>query len=129
MGEVKKFELPSAPRERDFTTLDNLPFGAILVDAAGKILYYNRSEEERASLKREDLLEKNFFEIAPCAQVREFHDQFLEVVQEPGFTAEFRFNFSLPGQSPRDVKITMASFQHKGELLCLITVNDVTGFD
>lgn len=128
MGDVKRFPSTS-PRERDFTTLDNLPFGAILVDERGTILFYNRSEEEHAKRSRGDFLGKNFFEIAPCAQVREFHGQFLEVVQGPGFTANFRFDFYLPGAAPRDVEITMASFRYKGELLCLITVSDVTDLE
>jgi photoactive yellow protein len=124
MGQVKRFRLPP-PGERDFKTLDNLPYGAILLDQAGKILFYNRQEEERAARRREDLLDKDFFEIAPCAQVREFRGQFLEVVREPGFLADFQFYFADP-RAPRSVHISMASFTHRDELLCLIVISDIT---
>jgi photoactive yellow protein len=123
MGEVKRF--PTVPMtERDFTTLDSLPFGAILVDEAGKILFYNRTEESKAKRKRADVLGKNFFDVAPCARVKEYRGQFLEVVKEPGFIASFHFHYSPPGRV-REVEITLASFLYQSVLLCLIIASDL----
>jgi photoactive yellow protein len=124
MGDIRPF--PSAlPSERDFTTLDRLPFGAILVDEQGKILFYNRREEESAGVSREEFIGQNFFEIAPCTQVKEFHGQFLKTVGEPGFIASLRFRFTFR-EKLRVVDIAMASFVYRNELLCLLTIGDVS---
>jgi photoactive yellow protein len=110
--------------EIDFDKLDALPYGIILVDADGTILFYNQEEEEQAGRKRGDVLGKNFFtEVAPCAQVRDFYDQFREAVSKLGVIASFRFHYPLPGR-PRDVQIQLASFRHEGQLLCLIIAAD-----
>jgi photoactive yellow protein len=118
MGNVRRYFFPDMG-ELDFSSLDELPFGAILVNEKAEILFYNRKEEDVASRRREDMLGKNFFELAPCAQVKSYYGRFLEVVKEPGFLVNFRFQYSLPGPT-QEVEITMASFHYKGELLCLI---------
>lgn len=125
MGDLKPPNFTSQG-EMDFDKLDALPYGAILVDEEGKILFYNKEEEERAGRAREDVLDKNFFtEVAPCAQIRDFHEQFKKVVGELGAIATFRFHFPLPGRS-RDVEIRLVSFKHAGQLLCLIMASDLT---
>jgi photoactive yellow protein len=111
--------------ELDFDKLDALPYGAILVDAEGRILFYNKYEEEMAGHAREDVLGKNFFtEVAPCAQVRDFYEQFKKAVGGLGVIATFQFHFPLPGR-PRDVEITLSSFRHAGQALCLIIAGDI----
>jgi photoactive yellow protein len=115
--------------EIDFATLDLLPYGIIVVDEEGKILYYNAREEEIASRHREDVLGKNFFsEVAPCTQVREFYGRFQETMHRAGLVADFHFRFPFP-ERPREVEITLTSFQKDGSNLCLISVSDVTEKD
>jgi photoactive yellow protein len=110
--------------EIDSTLLDALPFGVILLDERGRILFYNQSEEARADRQRSDVLGKNFFtDIAPCAQVQNFYGQFLESVQHPGWIASFNFHYPL--ERPRNVEIILASFIYKGEVLCLIMARDL----
>jgi photoactive yellow protein len=112
--------------ELDYDKLDSLPFGTILVDSDGTILFYNREEEEKAGMSRADVIGKNFFtEVAPCAQVRDFYDQFKEAVKALGVIASFKFHFPLP-RRPRDVEITLASFKFAGQVLCLIIAGDIT---
>jgi photoactive yellow protein len=109
----------------DLDKLDGLPFGAILIDEEGKIIFYNEREEQLAGHRRESVLGKNFFtEVAPCAQVREFYGPFKRAIGQLGVIASFRFHFPLPGR-PRDVQIQLASFRHAGQLLCLIIAGDV----
>lgn len=116
------YELP----EIDFATLDLLPYGIIVVDEAGRILYYNAREEQIAGRRREDVLGKNFFkEVAPCTQVQEFHGRFEEAMQTAGLVANFSFKFPFPGR-PREVEISLASFRKEQSQLCLISVSDVT---
>ena len=51
--------------------IDELPFGAIQLDDAGKVVTYNRYEEKFAKRERSEVVGKNFFhEVAPCTRVR-----------------------------------------------------------
>lgn len=55
-------KIEQLPRE----TVDNLPFGAIRLDANGKVAFFSESER-RLSGYRKDVLDRSFFaEIAPC---------------------------------------------------------------
>jgi photoactive yellow protein len=111
--------------EIDSSLLDALPFGVILLDENGVILFYNRSEESSAGRDRREVVGRNFFtKIAPCAQVQDFYGQFLESVQKPGWIASFNFHYPLPNRA-RDVEIILASFVHEGDVLCLIMARDL----
>ena len=111
----------------DFATLDLLPYGIIVVDEVGTILYYNAREEQIAGRRRAEVLGRNFFsEIAPCTQVQEFYGRFRETMHRAGLVAAFHFPF--PAR-PREVEITLTSFQKDGSNLCLISVSDVTEKD
>jgi photoactive yellow protein len=128
---MKQLMLPHSQDipEIDFATLDLLPYGIIVVDEAGKILYYNAREEEIARRQRGTVLGKNFFsEVAPCTQVQEFYGRFKETMLRAGLVADFHFRFPFPGR-PREVEITLTSFQKDGSNLCLISVSDVTEKD
>jgi photoactive yellow protein len=128
---MKQLNLPTSqsPPEVDFATLDLLPYGIVVVDEEGVILYYNAREEEIAGRRREDVLGKNFFsEVAPCTQVQEFYGRFRETMHRAGLVADFHFNFPFP-ERPREVEITLTSFQKDGANLCLISVSDVTEKD
>ncbi len=70
-------ELSGMTREE----LDALPYGAIKLDRQGTILSYNASEARLSGRTPESVIGRNFFtEVAPCTQVREFYDRFLELV-------------------------------------------------
>jgi photoactive yellow protein len=115
--------------EVDFATLDLLPYGIIVVDEEGRILFYNAREEEIANRRREDVLGKNFFtEVAPCTQVLEFYGRFQETMHRAGLVVDFHFNFPFPERA-REVEITLTSFRKDGSSLCLISVSDVTEKD
>jgi photoactive yellow protein len=125
---MEQLSLPTSQEvpEIDFATLDLLPYGIIVVDEAGRILYYNAREEQIARRRRDDVMGKNFFtKVAPCTQVQEFYGKFKETMQSVGLVASFHFNFPSP-EKPREVEITLMSFQKDGSNLCLISVSDVT---
>ncbi len=110
----------------DFATLDLLPYGIIVLDREGVILYYNRREEEIASRERLEVLGKNFFtEVAPCTRLTEFHDGFRDTIDRDGHTAELKFHFPFPDR-PRDVEVALTSFRYDSELLCLVSIRDLT---
>ncbi|MGB7925328.1 MAG: ATP-binding protein [Pyrinomonadaceae bacterium] len=110
----------------DFSTLDLLPYGIIVVDEKGVILYYNAREEQIAGRRRADVLGRNFFtEVAPCAQAQEFYSRFQETMRREGRVEDFPFRFPFPDQ-PREVEITLTSFEKDDARLCLISVSDIT---
>ncbi|HYY56497.1 MAG TPA: ATP-binding protein [Pyrinomonadaceae bacterium] len=112
--------------EIDFATLDLLPYGIIVVDEQGRILYYNAREEQIAGRRREDVVGLNFFrEVAPCTRVQEFYGRFEEAMRSVGLVAHFNFTFPFPDRA-REVEISLASFRKENTQLCLISVSDVT---
>lgn len=109
----------------DFSTLDLLPYGIIVVDEKGVILYYNAREEQIAGRRRAGVLGRNFFtEVAPCTQAKEFYGHFQETMSE-GRVTNFQFRFPFPDQ-PREVEISLTSFEKDKARLCLISVSDIT---
>jgi photoactive yellow protein len=125
---MEQLKFPTGPEvsQADFSTLDLLPYGIIVVDEKGVILYYNAREEQIAGRRREDVLGRNFFtEVAPCAQAQEFYGSFQETMSREGQVADFMFRFPFPDQ-PREVEISLTSFEKDGTRLCLIAVSDIT---
>lgn len=65
----------------DRARFDDLPFGVIEVDGEGRVLAYNRWEEELAGRDRSQVLGLNFFtQVAPCTGVAEFEGRYREMV-------------------------------------------------
>src|SRR5919199_3434370 len=97
--EQLKLPTPQDQPEIAFAALDQLPYGIIVVDETGTILYYNAREEQIANRRREDVTGKNFFtEVAPCTQVQEFYGRFQETMRRTGLVAHFHFHFPFPGR-------------------------------
>jgi hypothetical protein len=110
----------------DFTTLDLLPYGVIVVDADGVILFYNRREEQISGLERDHVLGRNFFtEVAPCTAVQDFQGRFRNMMEKGVEYEEFRFVFPF-AQGPRTVQISLQPFTKDGGHLCVIFVADLT---
>jgi two-component system sensor histidine kinase AtoS len=121
--------MPTAPAllPLDYASLELLPLGVVVVDDHGRILYYNRREEEISGRRREDVVGRNFFrEVAPCTEVQAFHGRFLEAMAGSGEEVEFDFTFPFAG-GPREVRITLHPFRQGPDLLCIIFVADLTG--
>jgi photoactive yellow protein len=87
--------------EYDRENYDELPFGIIEVDGDGRILTYNRWEEQMANRSRETTVGRLFFsEVAPCAGVAEFEGRFKGMVAENRVAREeLDFVFKFPGES------------------------------
>lgn len=77
--------------------LDDLPFGVIELDEAGKVLGFNHHEEERSHLRASEVIGKNFFrDIAPCAEVKEYQGRFEEFLLSDEPSIQFDFVYRLP---------------------------------
>lgn len=87
--------------------IDGLPFGAILLDRDGKVLAYNRAEEQLSGRSRTEVVGRNFFtEVAPCTRVKRFFGTFQEGIERKSLNEIFDFTFKFPG-NPKEVRIRM----------------------
>jgi photoactive yellow protein len=87
--------------------LDELPFGAIHLDATGTVLAYNKTEERLAARKAAEVVGRNFFaEVAPCTRVRRFFGAFQAGVDRKQLNEVFDFTFRFPAGT-REVRIRM----------------------
>jgi photoactive yellow protein len=79
--------------------LNDLSFGAVLVNAAGYVLMFNRLEAEIAGISTNDLVGKNFFtDIAPCSDKADFRGRFDSGVAAGNLDVVFEWH--LKGEPP-----------------------------
>ena len=72
--------------------LDQLPFGVLKLDGAGRVVGYNRVEEEIASINYSDYISYNFFtDIAPCMDNPFFRGRFERGIAEGSLAMDFEF--------------------------------------
>ena len=87
--------------------LDELAFGAVQLDANGKILSYNAAESEITGRNADDVIGKNFFtEVAPCTNTDEFYGKFKAGVQEDNLNSLFEYVFDYQ-MTPTKVQVHM----------------------
>ena len=87
--------------------LDKLAFGAIQLDASGKVLQYNAAEGGITGRDPKSVIGKNFFkEVAPCTQSKEFQGRFQEGVKNKNLHTMFEYVFDYKMQ-PTKVKVHM----------------------
>lgn len=87
--------------------LDALPFGAIQLDADGRVKNFNMYESNLSHLPKSQVIGKHFFrEVAPCTDVQAFHGRFREGVAKKKLHAKFNYHFAFK-QDPRDVQVTL----------------------
>ncbi len=87
--------------------LDQHPFGAIKLDLRGRIVEYNRYEQELAKRSRGEAIGKSFFfEVAPCTRVRSFYGRFRDGIDAGWLDATFEFVFTFD-HGPRNVEVTL----------------------
>jgi photoactive yellow protein len=74
--------------------IDALAFGAIQLDADGKILFYNSAEGNITGRKPADVIGKNFFrDVAPCTNTPKFHGTFKAGVAANNLDTVFEYVF------------------------------------
>jgi photoactive yellow protein len=97
--------------------LESLPYGLIVLDTDGNILFYNETESKLAGFERERVLGKNFFgEVAPCARVKAFEGRFHEFVQgKLGRVTFFDFAFHF-AHGTQNVLIGLSHGRKKGHI-------------
>ena len=87
--------------------LDDLAFGAIQLDAKGRILVYNAAEASITGRKASDVVGRNFFtEVAPCTDTPRFRGVFEAGVRADNLNTMFEYTFDYR-MAPTKVKIHM----------------------
>lgn len=104
-----------------FDELDALPFGAIVVNAAGDVIAYNQYESRLARQEREAVVGKNFFrDVAPCTGVQAFEGRLRDFVRSKNRVSE-RFNYFFPfAHGPVEVTIMFLKLRGKDQLLIAV---------
>ena len=89
------------------TEIDLLAFGAIQLDATGKILAFNQTESNITGRQKASVLGRNFFnDIAPCCNTLLFRGTFDAGVKAGSLNAIFDYTFDYV-MKPTRVKIHM----------------------
>lgn len=97
-----------------FADLDDLPYGAIQVDAAGTIHRYNRAEARLSGRDRGDVIGRNFFDdIAPCTDLPAFRGRFEAGIAQGNLDLAFEFVFDF-AMTPARVRIDMKQAAEPG---------------
>jgi photoactive yellow protein len=106
--------------------LDALPIGVVVLDREGRVVHYNRYEEELANRKRAQVLGKRFFhEVAPCMNVRELGLRFADEIGREEIDTNIEFHFPFPDR-PREVRVHLRSFEVGGEPYGFLLIEDVS---
>ena len=87
--------------------LDDVAFGAIQLDANGKIIQYNAAEGDITGRDPQAVVGKNFFtDVAPCTNSKEFKGKFDEGVKNGDLNTMFEYTFDYE-MKPTKVKVHM----------------------
>jgi photoactive yellow protein len=74
---------------------DDLAFGVIRLDTAGRVLAYNRTESLYSGLKPQHVIGRDFFrELAPCANTAKFLGKFKDGVAKGAIDVTFDYTFT-----------------------------------
>ena len=87
--------------------VDALAFGAIQLDASGRILAFNQTESNITGRQKADVIGRSFFnEIAPCCNTPAFRGTFDAGVRSGNLNVIFDYTFDYM-MTPTRVKIHM----------------------
>ncbi|MEO5816231.1 MAG: photoactive yellow protein [Gemmatimonadaceae bacterium] len=87
--------------------IDKLPFGAIQLDASGRIMTYNLMEGAISGRDPQAVIGKNFFrDVAPCTSTPGFEGVFYEGVKADNLNTMFQYTFDYQ-MTPTRVRVHM----------------------
>ncbi len=100
-------EVQAGIHQMSSTQLNEMDFGVVKLDDAGKILFYNKYESELANIAPADAEGKNFFhDIAPCTNNRLFMGTFQGGVSAGSLKTLFHYTFTYR-MKPTNVRVFM----------------------
>jgi photoactive yellow protein len=105
--EFGKSDIENAISKMNGKDIDGLAFGAIQLDAAGRILQYNAAEGAITGRDPKAVLGKNFFtEVAPCTNTPRFRGEFDKGVKAGDLNVMIEYTFDYE-MRPTKVKVHM----------------------
>ena len=120
-------DLPARADDRTTAELDQLPFGMIQLDAAGRILQFNAVESRLAALDQQQQIGKHFFtQVAPGTKVQAFYGRFKEGVMQEHLDTTFSFHFAFK-QNPRDVAVRLFYSRRTRSVWVMVSDRDGNG--
>ena len=97
--------------------LDNLPFGVILIDRTGTVLFYSDAEA-RQSGYGQNPVGQNLYEIARCMGSADFRERLTRAMEEGPVDLEFAFPGDY-GDPKRALRVRAQSAHRGGVWLCI----------
>ncbi|GFZ89717.1 hypothetical protein GCM10011497_19090 [Elstera cyanobacteriorum] len=105
--EFGKSDIENTIAQLSNAEVDSLAFGAIELDATGKILRYNATEGAITGRDPKSMVGNNFFrDVAPCTDTPEFRGKFTEGVARGDLNVMFEYLFDYK-MTPTRVKVHM----------------------
>jgi photoactive yellow protein len=107
---------------------DHLPVGVVVLDHSGRVVVFNKAEEELARRQRLKVLGREFFrEIAPCMDVRDMGGRFTRDIGRRPIDVNVEFSFAHPhAEGPRDVRVRMRSFESASLPYAMLVLEDLS---
>lgn len=116
-GDERVWRALDLPMDR----LDELPFGAIVVDPDGTIREYNEYETRLSHFAKEAVIGKNFFhDVAPCTAVHAFEGRMQSFLRTSDRVSE-KFDYFFPfHHGGVTVEITFLRLRQQGQILIAV---------
>jgi methyl-accepting chemotaxis protein len=100
-GDFSAQSIASQMRNMRDDEIDNLAYGAVKLDANGRILKYNQAEGDIVGRDPQETLGKNFFEeVAPCTKTSNFFGRFQKGVRSGSLNESFEYLFEPSSANP-----------------------------
>lgn len=100
-------DFENALAKMDPSKIDKLAYGAVQLDATGKVLAYNAAEGEITGRDPKAMIGKNFFkDVAPCTQSPRFEGVFRDGVKSGSLSVVFDYTFDYK-MKPTQVRVHM----------------------
>lgn len=108
--------------------LDTIPYGVIQLDPMGYVVSYNRAEAENAGRLTRPLGLHFFRDVAPSADVPEFHGRFQRGIAEEHLDVTFAFTYHCD-LMPRRVQVRLYLSPHTRSVWLFVARPDGTPLD
>ncbi len=99
------------------TELDALPFGVILLDREGKVLFYSATEAQQSGYGKSPL-GQNFFEISRCRNKGDLREELMRAIEMENADVEFAWRGDYDGPA-REMRIRLQTARRGGIWMCV----------
>lgn len=107
---------------------DYLPLGLVVLDREGRVVVYNRMEEQLAARSRSSVIGTSFFhDVAPCMNVRGLGLEFASKIGRESFDTTVEMSVPFPHhEHVRDVRVRLSSMDVGGMPYGYLIIEDTS---